>query len=59
MFGGIGFFKDGLMFGMIGRGVLRLKIDETNQADYDAAGMQPMFPKMGSPVCLIERFLPT
>lgn len=31
MFGGIGFFKDGLMFALIwGRPIFRLKVDENN-----------------------------
>lgn len=41
MFGGMGFFKDGIMFGMIGGGVLRYRVDEENQADYEAKGMEP------------------
>jgi len=39
MFGGVGFFKDGIMFGMIGNGVLRLKVDAHNQALYEQHGM--------------------
>ena len=45
MFGGVGFFREGLMFGMIGGGAFRLKVDENNQADYEAKGMQPLFMK--------------
>ena len=41
MFGGIGFFKDGLMFGMIGGDTFRLKVDENNQKDYEDRGMKP------------------
>lgn len=41
MFGGIGFFQDGKMFGMIGNDVFRLKVDDTNQADYEKRGMEP------------------
>lgn len=40
MFGGIGFFHDGLMFGMLGGDVFRLKVDDNNRVDYEAAGMQ-------------------
>ena len=44
MFGGIGIFKDGLMFGMIdGQEVFRLKVDETNQQQYESRGMQPFY----------------
>ncbi len=41
MFGGIGFFKDGKMFGMIGGDTFRLKVDDHNRPDYEAAGMKP------------------
>lgn len=42
MFGGVGFFKEGLMFGMIGNGVFRLKVDAHNQALYEQHGMTPL-----------------
>lgn len=42
MFGGIGFFRDGIMFGMIGKGTLRFKVDDSNRADYESAGMLPL-----------------
>ncbi|MTI22906.1 TfoX family protein [Fulvivirga sp. RKSG066] len=41
MFGGIGFFKEGLMFGMLGGEVFRLKVDDQNKADYEKYGMKP------------------
>jgi len=41
MFGGIGFFKEGLMFAMIGYGKFRLKVDDTNKAEFEARGMKP------------------
>jgi DNA transformation protein len=41
MFGGYGFFKDGRMFGMIGNDVFRLKVDDTNLADFEKKGMKP------------------
>lgn len=44
MFGGVGFFRDGTMFGMISSDqVFRLKVDEHNQPDYEARGMQPLY----------------
>ena len=43
MFGGIGFFKEGLMFGMIGSDAFRLKVDESNQSDFEAHGMKPHY----------------
>lgn len=42
MFGGVGFFVDGLMFGLIGRSdTLFFKTDESNIADYEALGGEP------------------
>lgn len=41
MFGGIGFFKEGVMFGKIGGETFRLKVDETNQKGYEDKGMKP------------------
>ena len=41
MFGGIGFFKEGIMFAMIGGGTFRMRVDEENQADYESKGMKP------------------
>lgn len=40
MFGGIGFFKEGIMFGMIGKNIFHLKADDHNRPDYEAAGMK-------------------
>lgn len=35
MFGGVGFFIDGKMFGMLnGRGIFLLKVDDSNRNDY-------------------------
>jgi DNA transformation protein len=42
MFGGIGFFKEGLMFAMIGYGCFRLKVDDSNKQEYEEAGMLPL-----------------
>ena len=41
MFGGSGLFSEGMMFGMIGGDVFRLKVDDHNRADYEAKGMKP------------------
>ncbi|MBO3697453.1 TfoX/Sxy family protein [Roseivirga sp. E12] len=45
MFGGIGLFSDGKMFGMIGGDTFRLKVDEFNQEEYESRGMKPYFSK--------------
>lgn len=43
MFGGIGLFHEGLMFGKIGGEKLWLKVDEHNQADFEAKGMKAFY----------------
>jgi len=48
MFGGVGFFLDGIMFAMIGGGVFRLRADDENRPDYEAAGMTNYAPRKGS-----------
>jgi DNA transformation protein len=39
MFGSIGIFKDGVSFGGVMENVFRLKVDDTNRADYEAYNM--------------------
>jgi DNA transformation protein and related proteins len=41
MFGGVGLFLGGTMFGLIARGELFLKVGDSNRADYEAAGEAP------------------
>ena len=41
MFGGFGFFLDGVMFGLVGFDKLFFKADEGNRADFEQAGMEP------------------
>ena len=41
MFGGIGFFMDGIMFAMIAKGIFRFRVDQANQLDFEARGMEP------------------
>ena len=41
MFGGVGFFKDGIMFALIAKGIFRFRVDEVNQSDYEGRGMEP------------------
>lgn len=43
MFGGVGLFKDGLMFGKIGSDILYLKVDDSNKADFEKYGMAPFY----------------
>ena len=42
MFGGVGLFKEGKMFGMLNsKGTFLLKVDKSNIEDYQARGMSP------------------
>lgn len=40
MFGGLGYYKEGVMFGLLGNDTFCLKVDETNQSDFEAFGMK-------------------
>jgi DNA transformation protein len=44
MFGGAGLYCDGLFFGLVADDVLYFKVDDSNRADYEAAGMGPFQP---------------
>jgi DNA transformation protein len=50
MFGGVGLFRDGLMFGLIADYILYLEVDDSNRGDYQAVGMEPFRPREKSPV---------
>jgi DNA transformation protein len=41
MFGGVGLFRGELMFGLVARDELFLKVGDANRADYEAAGEAP------------------
>ena len=41
MFGGAGLFREGLMFALIARDTLYLKVDDENRAAFEEAGMGP------------------
>lgn len=45
MFGGVGLFHNGLMFGKIGGDTFRLKVDEHNKKEYEDRGMKPFYSK--------------
>ncbi len=38
MFGGVGFFREGIMFGLYGQDVFHLRVDDGNRAAYEAHG---------------------
>src|SRR5437764_205059 len=44
MFGGVGLYRRGVFFGIIAADVLYLKVDDTNRADYERAGMHAFKP---------------
>jgi DNA transformation protein len=39
MFGGGGFFKEGIMFALLGNGIFNLLVDQSNVKEYEANGM--------------------
>lgn len=41
MFGGMGLFRDGLMFAIVASDALYLKVDDRNRGDFEAVGMAP------------------
>lgn len=52
MFGGIGLFFDGLMFGLIAKDVMYLKTDDSNRAEYEKASMVPFKPFEDKPMLM-------
>jgi DNA transformation protein and related proteins len=44
MFGGVGLYHRGIFFGILARDTLYLKVDATNIADFERAGMGPFRP---------------
>ncbi|MEO8681927.1 MAG: TfoX/Sxy family protein, partial [Vicinamibacterales bacterium] len=44
MFGGVGIYSGDVFFALIARDVLHFKVDDTNRAEYEAAGSKPFKP---------------
>ena len=44
MFGGAGLYHQGAFFGLVADDVLYFKVNDTNKADYEAAGSGPFKP---------------
>jgi DNA transformation protein len=44
MFGGAGLYFEDLFFGIVADDVVYFKVDDSNRADYEAAGMEPFQP---------------
>jgi len=49
MFGGVGLYRDGVFFGLVANDTLYFKVDASNQAGYEAAGMGPFKPYPNRP----------
>jgi DNA transformation protein len=60
MFGGWGIFKDGLMFALIARDQLYLKVDDGNRAAYDEADLPHFtYSEKGKPIRMSYREAPS
>ena len=44
MFGGVGIYGEGLFFALIAEDSLYFKVDDSNKADFEDAGMEPFYP---------------
>ena len=44
MFGGVGLYRDGKMFGLIADDIAYLKVDDSNREDFVEAGSSPFKP---------------
>lgn len=59
MFGGAGFFQDGLMFALVADDVLYLKVDGVSAADFDREGLAPfVYEAKGRRIALSYRRAP-
>lgn len=54
MFGGYGLYSEGLFFGLLSQDRIYLKVDDSNRADFEAAGMPPFTPFDGKPMKYFE-----
>jgi len=53
MFGGLGTFRDDLMFGLVADDVFYLKADDANRLEFEARGMGPFtYQRAGKPTSL-------
>lgn len=52
MFGGVGLYMHGVFFALIADDVLYFKVDDSNRADYEAAGMGPFRPFPDKPTVM-------
>ena len=61
MFGGYGFYRDGLIFGIIADGKLYFKVGDGNREDYEKSGSKPFVytGKKGKPMTMSYWELPS
>ncbi len=52
MFGGVGLYVDGVFCALIADGRLYFKVDDTNRADFERAGMEPFQPFPDKPTTM-------
>jgi len=55
MFGGVGIYSDGLFFALLDNDTTYLKVDDSNRADFTAAGMGPFSP-FGDPSMVMQYY---
>ena len=48
MFGGLGVYAEGIFFALADNDRLYFKVDSSNQADFEEAGMEPFYPFEGA-----------
>jgi DNA transformation protein len=52
MFGGVGLYAADIFFGLLASDALYLKVDDSNRAGYEAAGMEPFRPYADRPMTM-------
>ena len=52
MFGGVGLYAGDVFFGILAADTLYLKVDDSNRAQYEAAGTTPFKPYADRPVTM-------
>jgi DNA transformation protein len=58
MFSGAGIYADGLIFALVLRGAIYLKVDDTNRADFEREGCAPFTYTRGKGKAATRRALP-
>ena len=59
MFGGVGLYRGGVMFGLVSDEQVYFKVDEGNAAEYERRGLEPFrYERSGKTVALSYRTVP-